>query len=310
MGGGSYSDDNSMRRRVDKGWASDNLVRSRKLMVPDGYRTKTAAETFSQRELHNDMNPHGVMVRESRDSAEHPESLAILIAMDETGSMGMVPDLLVKEGLPHLMNAIYKAGIQHPQVLFAGIGDHKCDRAPLQIGQYETSDELLDKWLTSTYLEGGGGGNGGESYALAWYFAGFRTALDCHEKRGQKGVLITVGDEACHKDYDGEALRSIFGGKAEFRTMSSQEMLAAAREKYHVFHVLIHETQEGHRQSTHDGWKELMGDNLLIAETHKDVPRLITEAVLSVVGKTAQPSASKPSDAVTPVPDKPVPQML
>lgn len=312
MGGGSYSNDNSMKRRVANRWASDNLVRSQKLNVPKGYTTANQAETFRSREMHNEMNPHGVMLRESRDSAEHPESLAIMIAMDETGSMGIVPDLLVKEGLPHLMNAIYKAGIQHPQVLFAGIGDHFCDSAPFQIGQYETSDELLDKWLTQTFLEGGGGGNGGESYALAWYFAGFRTAIDCHEKRKQKGILITIGDEACHRSYERQVLEGVFGGKAEFRNMTAAEMLAAAREKYEVYHVLIRETQEGHRQSTHDGWKELLGDNLLIAETYTDVPRLITEAVIKSVvvdgfkkamDHTIGEHLADPAAPVKPVPD-------
>jgi hypothetical protein len=312
MGGGSYSNDNSMKRRVANRWASDDLVRSQKLNVPKGYTTANQAETFRSRELHNEMNPFGVMLRESRDSAEHPESLAILIAMDETGSMGIVPDLLVKEGLPHLMNAVYQAGIQHPQVLFAGIGDHKCDSAPFQIGQYETNDELLDKWLTQTFLEGGGGGNGGESYALAWYFAGFRTAIDCHEKRGQKGVLITIGDEPCHRMYSARDLDNIFGGKEQFHDMSAQEMLAAAREKYHVFHVLIRETQEGSKTSTHDGWKEMMGDNLLIADSHKDVPKLITAAILSVATKEARVAEKATANAVTPVPapDKPSEPML
>ena len=67
----------------------------------------------------------------------------------------------------------------------------KCDSAPLQVGQFESSDELLDKWLTNIYFEAGGGGNGGESYALAWYFAALKTATDSMEKSvGRKAFCL------------------------------------------------------------------------------------------------------------------------
>ena len=85
--------------------------------------------------------------------------------------MGHVPHALVQDGLPHIMETILKKGVEDPQVLFLAIGDHTCDEAPLQVGQFESSDELLDRWLTDVYLEGHGGGNDGESYMLAWYFA-------------------------------------------------------------------------------------------------------------------------------------------
>ena len=69
------------------------------------------------------------------------------------------------------MDKIIQSGIKDPQVLFLAIGDHECDTSPLQVGQFESSDELLEHWLTHVWLEGGGGGNRGESYALAWHFA-------------------------------------------------------------------------------------------------------------------------------------------
>ncbi|KKM94051.1 hypothetical protein LCGC14_1202110, partial [marine sediment metagenome] len=153
MGGGSYSVDDRMTRSISA-----------------GYHTKSRQEIFTQATINSAMNPHGITVRESRDSDEHPDSLAIVLALDVTGSMGSVPHYLVKDGLPHIVDGIIKSGIPDPQILFLGIGDHECDRSPLQVGQFESSDELLDKWLTDVWLEGGGGGNDGESYMLAWYF--------------------------------------------------------------------------------------------------------------------------------------------
>jgi len=67
-----------------------------------GYYTKSANEIFSQRTINSSMNPHGVNIRESRDSNDHPNSLAIILALDVTGSMGSIPHHLVKEGLPKI----------------------------------------------------------------------------------------------------------------------------------------------------------------------------------------------------------------
>ena len=122
-----------------------------------GYYTLSPTEIFKSKSVNSAMNPNGVAIRESRDSTEHPNSLAIILALDVTGSMGSVPHFLVKQGLPSIMDGIIKSGINDPQLLFLGIGDHECDTAPLQVGQFESSDELLDKWLTDIYLESGGG---------------------------------------------------------------------------------------------------------------------------------------------------------
>ena len=150
MGGGTYSHSAREERSAFMGYATNSLY-----------------ENFKSKAVTHEMKTVGLDFRESRDSEEHPTSVAIIVALDVTGSMGSVPQHLVVDGLPAMMDKIIKTGLADPQVLFMGIGDHECDRSPLQVGQFESSDELLDKWLTDTYLEGGGGGNRGESYMLA-----------------------------------------------------------------------------------------------------------------------------------------------
>uniref|UniRef100_A0A6M3JQA9 Putative von Willebrand domain containing protein n=2 Tax=viral metagenome TaxID=1070528 RepID=A0A6M3JQA9_9ZZZZ len=261
MGGGTYC-------------STTRLLRSE----AKGYTTKSTQEIFTAQNINSAMSPFGINVRESRDSVEHPNSLAIVLALDETGSMGTVPHYLVKEGLPLMMDSIIKSGIADPQVLFLGIGDHECDQAPLQVGQFESSDELLDKWLTDLYLEGHGGGNAGESYMLAWYFAAHHTAIDCFEKRLQKGVLITIGDEPVLPHVPANFLKNLMG-PGQYENYSSQKLLDEAREKYDVYHIHVRETGSGSRQSVMDGWRQLLVDNLLIAERRTDVARLVVEAV-------------------------------
>ena len=252
-----------------------------------GYTTKPASEIFSP-SASNAMNPHGIMLRESRDSDEHPNTVSIILALDVTGSMGSIPHFLVKEGLPKIMGNIIQRNIKDPQLLFLAIGDHECDNSPLQVGQFESSDELLDKWLTEVYLEGGGGGNGGESYLLAWYFAGFHTVLDSVEKRQQKGFLFTIGDEPTLRELPINALKKIMGN-GQYQNYSASVLLDKAREKYHVYHLHIKETSSGSQQTVMDGWKELMGDKLILVEKHAEIAKIIPDIVSKVTALAARP---------------------
>lgn len=244
-----------------------------------GYFTNSAQEIFKQRSINNAMNPSGVIIRESLDSEQHPNTVAIILALDVTGSMGSVPHHLVKDGLPTIMETIIDKGLKDPQLLFLAIGDHECDSSPLQVGQFESSDELLDKWLTDVYLEGGGGVNAGESYLLAWYFASQHTKIDCFDKRGQKGFLFTIGDEPTLKLIPKRSLTDIMGD-GQYENFSANILLDKAREKYNVFHLHIRQTGAGSRQETIDGWKQLMGDNLIIIERHEDVSSVIAELIM------------------------------
>lgn len=256
-----------------------------------GYATKSVGEIFTSRAIQNAMNPKGVLLREARDSADHANSLPIIIALDVTGSMGTVPHHLVKSGLPTMMQKIIDAGIPDPQVLFLAVGDHECDQSPLQVGQFESSDALLDKWLTDVYLEGGGGGNAGESYLLPWFFADKYVETDNLDKRKQKGFLFTIGDEPTLKDLPKSAQKKIMGdGQYEDETAAS--LLEKAQKKFNVYHIHIRETHAGSKQSTIDGWQQLIGENLIVAQSKDQVPGIIADIVSKNNGAKAQSTAS------------------
>lgn len=244
----------------------------------EGYASKSASEIFTQnakRMAHESMNPNGISFRESRDSAVHPNSVPIILGLDVTGSMGHIPHELIKDGLPKLMGGIIQGGVPDPALLFLGIGDHECDGYPLQVGQFESGDEELDMWLTRTYIESGGGGNAGESYLLAWYFAAFHTRTDAFEKRNQKGLLFTVGDEPCLKTLPASAIREIMGTGQH--TFTHTELLKEAQKKYEVFHISVLHSDQAVRADK--GWKDLLGQNCLSIEDYRDVPNVIKEIV-------------------------------
>jgi len=246
------------------------------------YHTKSADEIFVQNkshQIHESMEPKKALIREARDSKEHPLSFPIILPLDLTGSMGNIPLHLVREGLPKLMSGIIQHGISDPQLLFLGIGDHTCDRYPLQVGQFECGDEELDMWLTRTYIEKGGGANDGESYLLAWYFAAQHTVTDAWEKRKQKGLLVTIGDEPSIRSLSAHAIEELMGTGSQ-ASYTDKELLALAKEKYEVFHLHIMEGSAGRRSLGY--WKTLLGQNCIEVADYRKVPEIIVELVVNI----------------------------
>src|SRR5207248_11612586 len=118
------------------------------------------------------------------DSDAHPTSRAVAVLFDVTGSMRTVPKIL-QANLPRLMNLLIRKGyLDHPQILVGAVGDATCDRAPLQVGQFESGIEIEED-LAKLYLEGGGGPSITESYELALSFLAHHTSLDSQARPGQ-----------------------------------------------------------------------------------------------------------------------------
>jgi hypothetical protein len=149
-------------------------------------------------------------VRESFDSDVHPDSTAVAVIFDETGSMREQPKVFVQK-LGKLMSILVKKGyLPNPHVLFGAVGDATCDSVPLQIGQFEGGNEM-DEALTSIYLEGNGGGHNTESYELAAYFLARKSDLDCVKKRGKKGYCFLIGDELPYPVVNRHQVDSLIG---------------------------------------------------------------------------------------------------
>jgi len=263
----------------------------------DGYYSKPMDEIFTQNKahvIHEAMRTQNVKIRESCDSVEHPNTTPIQLYLDDTGSMGRIPHEMIKDGLPTLVGKLIQNGVPDVALLFGAVGDHECDRFPLQIGQFESGDAELDMWLTRTYIEGNGGGNAGESYLLAWYFAAFHTKTDAFDKRGQKGFVFTVGDEPCLKVLPLSALKDIMGDAAVGQgSYTREELLEKAQEKNHVFHVHI---KHGCRDID-PAWKEMLGDNLIVIDDYRELSNIISDTILSTlkISTTPLPPSSENS---------------
>lgn len=248
-----------------------------------GYFTKSVDQIFTQnieRKAHVDMTSRGVVLRESNDSEAHPNTVPIQLYLDVTGSMGHIPHEMIKDGLPTLVGTLIQNGVEDPALMFGAIGDHECDTEPLQVAQFESGDAELDMWLTRTYLESGGGGNSGESYLLAWYFAAFHTRTDAWDKRNQKGFVFTIGDEPNLSSLPMSAVKSIMGNAAHGQaTYSAGELLAAAQKKNHVYHIFL---EHGYRGgSAIDTWRQTLGENLIVVKDYTTISKVISDIILS-----------------------------
>lgn len=252
------------------------------------YSVKTMSSSpRSSWAVHPDLDPKwvagdasplaGQRVRESRDSDEHPTTVPIAVIFDETGSMGGIPMVLQKK-LPELYGLILRKGyVEHPQVLYGGVGDAYSDRVPLQIGQFE-SDNRSDADLEKILLEGNGGGQTRESYDLAMYFMARHTATDAWEKRGKRGYLFIIGDENYYPNVNPKQVRDVIGDELP-EQLSTEQLVRELQEKWDVYFII---PQHGYHYGDTEiskSWRDLFGQNVIILDDETAVCETIALAI-------------------------------
>lgn len=218
-------------------------------------------------------------MRESRDSAAHPESLAIAVLFDVTGSMGEVPRM-VQAALPKLMGLIIRKGYsEHPQIMVGAIGDVLSDQVPLQVGQFESGIEIDDN-LTNLFLEGNGGGQSPptESYDLALYFLARHTSIDCFDKRQHRGYAFIIGDEGWRDKITKDAVAKVIGDKLE-GDLDTLELVQELEKKFDVYFILPNMTSHFREPAITKRWTELLGHNVLRLEDPSGVSELIAVTI-------------------------------
>lgn len=223
-------------------------------------------EVFKQTSIHPLMDPKGLRFRECRDSPTHPNSVGIVFALDVTGSMGAIPELLARKELPTFMQTLFDTGIADPQVLFMAIGDATSDRSPLQVGQFESAAKEMDQWLTWSHLEGGGGGSNQESYELGMYIAARHTDMDCWSKRARRGYFFMTGDEEPYPRVSRHQIEKLVGDKlAEDIPVAS--VVGELSKTFEPFFLI---PDQGRRKRCERVWRDLLGDRVICMDAPSD----------------------------------------
>lgn len=269
MGSGSWSASSFADYSTRRGYHYDTVTGSIK-------GSHSAQEMFRSRRLEKELDPKGVL-RECRDSDEHPHSRPVILALDVTGSMGDV-SVKVAKSLNNIMEELYKS-VEDVEFMIMGIGDLACDMAPIQASQFE-SDIRIAEQLDKIYFEGGGGGNCFESYTAAWYFGLNNCELDCW-KRGEKGTIITLGDEPLNPYLPETNLKKTLGISGEISLPNTKTLYKQASEKYNIYHIAVDDDGTSYRwykTDIEDSWGALLGDNFYTS-TLNALPMTISEIV-------------------------------
>lgn len=237
---------------------------------------KSREEIFTSRHMHEDLDPAKIKFRESVDSEANPQSTPIILASDVTGSMGMLAEMIAKQGLGTVMGAIYEhKPVTDPHICCMAVGDAYCDSAPLQVTQFEADVEAATKQLENLYIESGGGGNQGESYSLAWWFAAYKCLTDCCRKGRGKGYLFTIGDEACLSLIKKEQITRFMGVPCE-HDVPTRELLNEVQKYWNVFHLIVKPVVS---QPVEKTWKDLLGERAVLVQDHTK----LAEGIVSII---------------------------
>src|SRR3989338_3386471 len=185
MGGGYYDGDVGERSRSNR---RDTFA-----------YTERISSSSAPRECHSDLNVKGVRgpkVRECRETTEHPHVTPIAIVQDVTISRGDDAREIYAKIPMFIGQMCMKGYVVHPELCAIGFGNAKTDKAPWQVGQFE-SDNAFDASMSKLWLEMGGGGTGKESIELGALYLARYVEMDC-PKRGKKGYCFILTDAGVH----------------------------------------------------------------------------------------------------------------
>jgi hypothetical protein len=229
--------------------------------------------------VHDSLKPQRIQdkkakVLESLDSEEHPQSNAVIVCFDVTGS-NFDRAVEAQSKLPNLMDALQKY-LTDPQIAIMANDDyHSVGVNALQASDFE-SDIRVDEHLRNIWLVGQGGGNSGESYDLPLYLAARKTTIDCFNKRGKKGYMFLYADEPIFAFVDRNHVKDVFGDSLQ-EDIPIADIIAEARERWNVF-VIWPTGGYAHARSQ---YVSLFGAESVLTLQH---PNMICELIASTIG--------------------------
>lgn len=250
---------------------------------------RVEGQTYTAHKMDQSLDPKYFEVRECCNSEDHPNTIPVILALDVTGSMGEACNETAA-ALGVIISNLYNK-IKDVEFCVMGIGDLAYDDAPVQMSQFE-SDIRIAESLDKIYLEMGGGGNRYESYTAAWYMGLKRTKLDCYDKQGRKGIIITMGDEPLNPYLPYRELNSDTNAK-EQADIDTEELYVQASEKFDIFHIAVDSPKDcyaHYKEDIEKSFGQILGQNLKVA-TINNLAQVIEECIMaSVNGATATPT--------------------
>jgi len=214
----------------------------------DSSTGRVTGQSFEARNIDPLLDPKRFKFRECCNSEEHPNTVPVILGLDVTGSMGEAC-AETAAALGKIVTSLYDK-FADIEFCIMGIGDLDYDRSPIQMSQFE-SDVRIAVALDKVYMEHGGGGNGFESYTAAWYMGLNRTKLDCYEKQGRKGIIITMGDEPLNPYLPARELNPCIDA-TEQADIETSLLYNQASQMFDIFHIAVDSPRNCYRRYKHD----------------------------------------------------------
>lgn len=216
---------------------------------------------------------------ESRDSAEHPNSHAIVVALDVTGS-NKSRAIEAQGALDKLVTMLTKY-ISDPQVaIWANDDPYACSsKVAFQASDFE-SDNRVDNHLQHLLLVGRGGANAQEGYDMVFYCAARKVVMDSLEKRGKKGYLFLYADENIPDVCEARFVKKIFGD--DIQDIKIKDLIEEAKEKFNIFIIW---PEGGYNESLSKSISLFGKDHVLVLQHPDRMCELIGSTIGAVEGK-------------------------
>jgi hypothetical protein len=183
------------------------------------------------------------------------------VVIDITGSMREVPRKLLARLLTLLTLLLNKGYAVNPAIMFAAVGDATCDRAPLQIGQFE-SDNMIEKQLAKLFLEGGGGGQQTESYELAMYYVARHITTDAWAKRRHRGYLFFIADEMAYPKVKAREVAAVIGDELG-EDIALDDIVREVTARWETYYILPAGASYAGDKTVLGFWRKLLGQHVI-----------------------------------------------
>lgn len=176
----------------------------------------------------------------------------VTLFFDDTASMDTFP-LTYLDKIKVFNGRLILDGLtKNPGISCAAIGDANWDKAPLQVCEFVSGDDLLD-WFRRIWLEAGGGPYGMESYELMfWYYMQHVTFTG----NTIKPIIIAVLDEAFYPTIKKSLVWKFIGHDQMPEEVDTMEFFQEVRKKFDV-HIIIR--KESTTDETIALWKKAFG---------------------------------------------------
>jgi hypothetical protein len=258
MGGGYYDDDVSTPKSSGQTYGYGSKVYSAK----------------ADKVLGRDAPDPSVLPLKIKNGLACNAKNPLVLDLDGTGSMGTRAKTIFDRFAMFWGQLRMKNYLEDPSLAFGVTGDANGDRYPIQVSSFEVDSAIKKNW-EKMCLEGGGGGQGMESYELhAFYFSRYVSIPNA-----TMPLFFFVGDEGFYPKVYAEDIRMFCDPYYNGGDIKSADIFKELTQKFNVF--LIHnECDYKDDKAIVRSWQGVLGkERVIILED----PEAVADVILGCI---------------------------